>query len=308
MPFESNETAEQITAGDEFAAHFFVPQGPPIDVTFGGGTNVGKVRENNEDHFAIIRRIRSHEGLISNLPPGSLAHAADEAYCFIVADGMGGAQAGEWASRLALQRMWDLAGQASSWLMKFRDLAANHVRERTSAFVKEMHQTLRDYGNNDPKLAGMGTTLTSAYCMGWNLLVLHLGDSRAYLYRDGELRQITKDHTLAQMLIDKGIAPEDTRRVRHILINSLTASDQQAIPDLHHVPLQAGDQVLLCSDGLSDMVGDAEIADVLDIPVSPQAKVDSLIGLALEHGGKDNVTAIVAAFNDVVSPTVVENG
>src|SRR5262245_9284590 len=115
MPLESKETAEFVS-GDEFGAEFFVPLSAPLSMTFGGGTNVGKVRENNEDHFAVIKRIRSHEALLTNLDPGTLVAAGDEAYCFIVADGMGGAAAGEWASRLALQRMWDLAGQASSWL------------------------------------------------------------------------------------------------------------------------------------------------------------------------------------------------
>ncbi|MGE3314833.1 MAG: PP2C family serine/threonine-protein phosphatase [Planctomycetaceae bacterium] len=297
MPFDSKETAE-FARGDAFSANFFVPPTAPVAVTYGGGTNVGKVRENNEDHFAVIRRVRAHEAMLTNLEPGALAPSEDEAFCFIVADGMGGAAAGEWASRLALQRVWDLAGQASSWLMKFRDIGGNQVRERISAFVTELHQTLRDYGNNDPKLAGMGTTWTSAYSMGWNLLVVHLGDSRAYLYRGGELKQLTKDHTLAQMLIDKGVAPEETRRVRHILINSLTATDQQAIPDVEHVPLQSGDQILLCSDGLTDLLEDAEIAEVLGINVGPQSKADALIDLALAGGGKDNVTAVVAEFRD----------
>jgi protein phosphatase len=209
--------------------------------------------------------------------------------------------------------MWDLAGQASSWIMKFRNLEAVHYHERINAFLKEMHQTLRDYGNSDPSLAGMGTTWTSAYCMGRNVVLVHLGDSRAYLYHAGELKQLTKDHTLAQLLIDKGVAPEDTRRVKHILINSLTATDQQAIPDLYHHPLEAGDQLVLCTDGLTDLITNSEIAEVLSIEVPPQSKVDALIELALAHGGKDNVTAIVVEFSDVPkksgfadAPTAVE--
>jgi serine/threonine protein phosphatase PrpC len=290
-------TAEYIS-NQPFASQFFVGSAAPVFVQFGGASHVGRVRTNNEDHFAVIRRSRSQEVLLSNLPEGSLSPAADAAYCFIVADGLGGAAAGEWASRLALQKAWDLAGDASSWIMKFHDLSAQQVRERTEAFATEMHNSLREYGRADPELSGMATTWTSAYIVAWDALIAHVGDSRAYLFRRGELRQITRDQTLAQELIDSGVPPEQTRRVRHILTNTVGGNAETVSPDVAHLILEKSDRVLLCTDGLTELVSDREIAEVVGRPIRPQAACDTLIQLALDHGGKDNVTVVLVEFTD----------
>jgi PPM family protein phosphatase len=279
-----------------FASRFFVGPAVAVAVQFGGASHVGRVRSNNEDHFAVIRRSRSQEVLLSNLPAGVLSPSADAAYLFIVADGLGGAAAGEWASRLALQKAWDLAGQATSWIMKFHDLSAQQVRERAEAFAAEMHRALLEYGQRDPELNGMGTTWTSAYIVAWDALIAHVGDSRAYLARRGELRQITRDHTLAQILIDTGVPPEETRRVRHVLTNTLGGSAEAVSPDVAHVGLESGDRLLLCTDGLTELVSDREIAEVLGRTLQPQAACDTLIEIALDHGGKDNVTVVLAEF------------
>jgi len=277
-----------------FGALFFAAQIPQVDVHFGAASHIGKVRPNNEDHYAVLRRNRSQTMLTTNAPEQNFGVIEDEAYVLVVADGMGGAQAGEWASRLALQAAWDLAGRASSWIMRFRDLEAQQAQDRVDAYVQEIHQTLVDYGQADPELAGMGTTWTSAYIVGWDAIIMHIGDSRAYLHRRGSIRQITKDHTLAQALIDSGIPPEDTTRVRHVLTNRLGGRPGLVAPDVRHVPLEDGDRLLLCTDGLSDLVGDSEIADEIVRAGHPQAACDALIELALARGGKDNVTVVIA--------------
>ncbi len=281
----------------EFATKFFVAPTVPMRVQFAGASHLGRVRRNNEDHFAVICRRRTQEVLLSNLPPDVLAPTGEASYCFIVADGMGGAAAGEWASRLALQTAWDLAGQASSWIMRFHDLSAQQVRERAEAFASEIHRTLQEYGQADAQLTGMGTTWTSAYVVGWDVLVAHVGDSRAYVFRRGELSQITRDQTLAQELIDSGVPPEKTRGVRNILTNSLGGRRDTVSPDIEHLSLQQGDRLLLCTDGLSELVSDSEIAEIVGRPLAPQAAVDALIQLALDNGGRDNVTAILAEFS-----------
>ena len=131
-----------------------------VAVEFGGASHVGHVGESNEDDFAVIRRNRSQELLLSNLAAGVLPASKDETYCFFVADGIGGAAAGELASRVAIQKAWDLTDQASSWVMRLQDLVAQQVQERMEAFVTEMHRTFRELGEADPDLAGMGTTWT----------------------------------------------------------------------------------------------------------------------------------------------------
>src|SRR5580704_7082456 len=168
LPNTSLPNTAEYGPEQTFASQFFVGSAPPVFVQFGGATHVGRVRTNNEDHFAVIRRSRAQELLLSNLPSGCVSPTEDAAYCLIVADGLGGAAAGEWASRLALQKAWDLAGAASSWVMKFHDVSAQQVRERTEAFASEMHRTLEEYGQADPELTGMGTTWTSAYVVAWD--------------------------------------------------------------------------------------------------------------------------------------------
>jgi PPM family protein phosphatase len=290
------EKTTESFADQEFAGQFFVPTPVPVRVQFGGTSDVGRVRKNNEDHFAIIRRQRSQEIMLSNLPAGVFPPSTDTSYCFIVADGMGGAAAGEWASRLALQTAWDLAGQASSWVMRFRDLSAQQIRERAEAFASGIHQTLLEYGQADAELYGMGTTWTSAYVVGWDALLIQVGDSRAYVFRRGELCQLTRDQTLAQELIDNGVPPEKTRGVRNILTNTLGGKRDSVTPEVEHLVLEDGDRLLLCSDGLTELVSDQEIGEIVGSTSPPQAACDALVQSALNHGGKDNVTVLLAEF------------
>jgi protein phosphatase len=281
-----------------FAHQFFVPHVTPIKVEFGAASHVGLVRPSNEDHFAVIRRGRTQEILLTNVQADQTASSADESYCFVVADGMGGAAAGETASRVAIQKAFELTDQASSWVMRLRSLAAHQLQERIDAYVSQVHRTLREMGEADPDLAGMGTTWTSIYVVGHNAIVVHIGDSRAYLWRNDLLRQITRDQTMAQVLIDSGVPEEQTKGVRHILTNTLGGKNQVVVPRVGHVAIQGGDRMLLCTDGLTDAVSPHEIGDVLTSFVDPQAACDALIHAALDHGGKDNITVVLADFHD----------
>ena len=299
------DTQDSTDSGLEhsFAAHFFVPVSLPLHVEFGAASHVGLVRSNNEDHFAVFRRVRTQEVLLANLGEDPTSSTADEAYGFVVADGMGGTAAGETASRVAIQKAFDLADQASSWVMRLRSLAGQQMLERIDAYVTEMDRTLLAMGEADSDLAGMGTTWTSIYVVGSNAIIVQIGDSRAYLSRKGGLKQLTRDQTLAQALIDSGVPPEDTTRVRHILTNCLGGSEKVASPSIGHLALQDGDRLLLCTDGLTDQVTDSEMADWLGRPSSPQRACDALVQLALDRGGKDNVTVIVAEFARASGPS-----
>jgi protein phosphatase len=170
------------------------------------------------------------------------------------------------------------------------------------AYVRAIQATLRDYMMAHPPLAGMGTTWTSAHLMGPHALVVHVGDSRAYLLHDSDLRQITHDETMAQALIDSGMDPEGVKKFRNILLNSFGGDKDDLTAQIYHIELEVGDRLLLCTDGLTDMVNDKDIATVLQETLAPQATCDALVARALDHGGKDNITAIVAAA--IVEPEV----
>lgn len=272
----------------------FNPSPALLAFEFGAATHAGAVRSNNEDHFAVIARRRTNEVLQTNMPPGDLDLTDDRDYAVVVADGLGGPDFGEFASRMALKRMLELMGHAASWVMKFTNVDTLQIRQRVDAYAKEIQITLRDCAARNPSLAGMGTTWTSAHMMSSDALVAHIGDSRAYLLHDGELQQVTRDETMAQALIDSGVASDDVGRFRHLLLNSLGGDKDNVIAQIYRVQLAPDDQLLLCTDGLTDMVDDDAIAAILQQAPSAQAAADALIDQALECGGKDNVTVVVA--------------
>lgn len=278
----------------QFADLFFDPTRSAWPIEFGSASHVGHRRTRNEDHFAIVRFHRGAEILNSSLQREQLSAKETYSHAMVVADGMGGMKAGELASRLALQTMLELAGQATSWVMKITDPNAQQIRERVEAYVQRVQQAIYEHGRADPATAEMGTTWTSAHILGEEAVVVHLGDSRAYRMRDGLLQQITTDETLAQSFIDAGMDADDVKQYSHILLNSFGGKSQEVSAQIHHVGLLPGDQLLLCSDGLTDMVSDEQIAAELGQRRKPQESCDALIQRALAAGGKDNVTLVLA--------------
>jgi serine/threonine protein phosphatase PrpC len=205
-----------------------------------------------------------------------------------VADGMGGHAAGDVASKVVIAAMEHLDDDAPSG-----DLL-QPLREA----VFEGSEHLREVIRESPQLEGMGTTLTAILFAGGRLALCHVGDSRAYLVRDGQLSQITHDDTFVQTLIDDGrITPEEANShpQRSLLLRALNGQDVE--PDLSMREARAGDRYLLCSDGLSGVVSEETLADALKDP-DPQSTADRLIELALRSGGPDNVTVIVADVVD----------
>jgi PPM family protein phosphatase len=287
------ERVEPVLSG-RFADTFFVPGTSDLRFKFGAASHMGKVRQNNEDHYVIVKRRRTAEILLSNLSPDDLPLADDACYGMVVADGMGGANFGEFASQLVIQRMLELSQQASSWVMKCTDLDAQQIRHRVAAYVDEIQATLKEYINANPPLAGMGTTWTSAHLMPPHAVVVHVGDSRAYLLRDGELEQITHDDTFAQAYIDSGGDPASVKKLRHLLLNSFGGAMDDVQSQIYLLDILPGDQFLVCSDGLTDMVDDLKIAATLHQEATPQAACDQLISAALASGGNDNITVLVA--------------
>jgi PPM family protein phosphatase len=290
----ADETGELPADEDLFARHFgFSP--PPVRVESGAATHPGLVRANNEDHYTVVERRRTRSVLLTNLPDGFLPPADDTGYTLVVADGMGGRAFGELASALVLRTAWDLGGRAVKWTWIVTDREVEDLKERLELIFRQMDQALRDLGRAEPDCAGMGTTLTGAYTVGPDAFVAHVGDSRAYLYRAGQLQQVTRDHTLAQQCLDMDL-PVLLASWHHTLTNCLGASDRVLELEFHHLRLVDGDRLLLCTDGLTDMVPDEEIAAVLAGHEGSQETAQALVNLALERGGRDNVTVIIARF------------
>jgi protein phosphatase len=262
---------------------------------------MGKVRTNNEDHYMIARFGRVFETIATNLQHGQVPSRFEEsAFVMAVADGMGGMAAGEVASSMAITIGANLALSAGQWNLRLNEREAREMVGRVSRFFRHIDRRLTERAESDPQLSGMGTTLTTAYSVGDDLFLFHVGDSRAYLFRDGGLAQITHDQTLAQALADSGrISAEEVGRhhLRHVLTHALGKGGGEIQAEIQQLRMQDGDRLLLCTDGLTDMVDDAGIAGVLsEVAASDQAG-QALIERALEAGGKDNVTVVVARYH-----------
>lgn len=230
-----------------------------LALRWAGRSEVGPVREGNEDSAYAGPRLA------------------------LIADGVGGMIAGEVASSLALRAMHRLDEDT-----------ADDVVDALGTALDNANTRLREAVAADPALEGMGTTMTALLWNGAQLGLVHVGDSRAYLLRDGRLQQVTTDHTFVQTLVDEGrITREQARSHPHrSLILQALDGRTHVEPDLTRLELLVGDRFLLCSDGLSDVLRDDAITTRLSVP-DPQAAADDLVGAALAGGGTDNITCVV---------------
>jgi PPM family protein phosphatase len=260
----------------------------------------GHHRANNEDHFLVTKLGRSLQTLMTSLPAGDVPKLSEEVnYVMVVADGMGGHAAGEVASRMAIAALVSLVLDVPDWIIRVDEEHALEMERRSRTRLREVGAMLVERGQQDPALRGMGTTLTAARIVGRDLLITHVGDSRAYLLRAGGLHRLTRDHTFAQLLVDTGqLAPEDvvSSRHRHVLTNALGGSSEEVQVDTSHLHLADGDRLLLCSDGLTDLVDDASITSLLLEAAGSSDACERLVQRALDNGGRDNVTVVVAAY------------
>lgn len=272
-----------------------------VELDLAALSHPGKVRRNNEDHFIAARFDRSMRTLLTNLPEGEVPQwYAETAYGMLVADGVGGAAAGEIASRTAIHALVDLVIETPDWIMRLDEPLAREVLERMERRFQQVREVLVERAKADPALRGMATTMTVACSLGPELLMAHVGDSRAYVFRrDGRLERLTRDQTMAQSLADSGAIRQDEvakNPYRHVLTSALATRGAFVQVELKHSRLEDGDQMLLCSDGLTDMVPDDSIARELAIPGPAAGVCRRLVDLALEAGGKDNVTVVLGRY------------
>jgi len=294
------DTAEHRPIGDDAEA---VEAGQPplsslVHIDFGAVTDRGKKRSNNEDSYLVARCGRALEALLTNLPKEEMpTEFRETGYGMIVADGMGGAAAGEVASRMAISTLVKLVTEIPDWILQFDEDREKEALKRADGHYRRVHEALTKRAESDPKLAGMGTTMTVATVIGADGIVAHVGDSRAYLYRDGKLHQLTKDQTQAQLLLDAGVINKEEfskHRYRHVLLQAIGGRGGLVDVEIQRMRFRNDDRLLLCTDGLTDMVDDTKIAEVLGRGASSQEGCQALVDLALEAGGKDNVTVVLA--------------
>jgi serine/threonine protein phosphatase PrpC len=264
-----------------------------VRVSVFGKTDLGRTREHNEDTFLVADLSTGKASLQPEVrnhvigPRGSL---------FMVADGMGGAAAGELASAMAADLIH--RHMATVWATEEMATAARFAYRMKEA-VELANTALYTYAREHPEVRGMGTTVTAAGILGGDLYLTQIGDSRAYLVRGSEAIQLTKDQSLMQRLVDAGELTEDEAEQserRNIILQAL-GPDPRVKVDLTHQSLRRGDTLILCSDGLSGLVRREEFAMLARRHPDPQALCAALIDLANQRGGPDNITVITARFD-----------
>jgi protein phosphatase len=263
-----------------------------------GRTDPGRVRERNEDQFLIADLTHALQSRQSSLDEPEVRYSPPQGSLFVVADGVGGHAGGERASALAVNTVEKFMLDTLDWCARLSGDDNLVLAEFQRALVRADRKLLQE-ARRQPELHGMATTLTLAYAVNDELYIAHVGDSRCYLLRSGTLCQLTNDHTLVDELVRNGVLkPEEAagHRLRHVVTNVVGGHDRGVKVELHKLPLEAGDTILLCSDGLTEMVPEGEILTALASGEDPAAVCDRLVDRANEAGGKDNVTVVVAQF------------
>jgi len=254
-----------------------------VRIVSGGKTDVGRVRSNNEDCFRIV----------------------DSLNLFILSDGMGGEAHGEIASALAVETVvkhcLEAENNPAAPIYGETKAGWSDRTKRLSSAVYLANRKIFESAETYPEQRGMGATLTAAWIEDDKLSIAHVGDSRAYLLRTGGLQQLTSDHSLVAEQVRRGVlTPAEAERsdMQSVLLRALGAQQKIEV-DAEEQPLFSGDILLLCSDGLTRMVTEPEIAGALQSEVDPERAAEKLINLANENGGADNVTAVVVRMESV---------
>jgi protein phosphatase len=265
-----------------------------VDLDVAALSDPGRVRPVNEDHYLVLRFSRAIEPLATNLPEGTLPdELSEQAHALMVADGMGGHRGGAEASRRAIADLIQQVVATPDWILRLEGSAADRVAQRSAERFRRASAAIREHAAKHPELAGMGTTLTVAVSFGLDLILTHVGDSRAYLWRDGRLDLLSRDHTIAQDFLDRGDG-DVAHHYRHVLTHALGGRNPEPMTGAWR--LRDGDRLLLCTDGLTDMVDDARIAALLAAHPGSQPACRALVDQALAAGGRDNVTVALAGY------------
>jgi serine/threonine protein phosphatase PrpC len=255
-------------------------------------TDTGRVRSANEDAFVVAeldaKEVKTLTGDLDGYRVGA------GGLLLAVSDGMGGAQAGEVASRLAIEQMMRRLGAPAQ-----KELEA----DRLSDGLKSANRAIRHASRENPSFSGMGATMTAAFIFPGQAYVGQVGDSRCYLIHAGQVQQVTKDQSLVQVLVDIGQMTKEQAAQspqRNVILQSLGVRDDIE-PEMSVVPLVHDDCLVLSSDYLMQKVSDSEMCEIIDRAPMLSAACDQLVALANERGGEDNITVIIAHFGGATS-------
>ncbi|HLO57296.1 MAG TPA: protein phosphatase 2C domain-containing protein [Bacteroidales bacterium] len=266
-----------------------------------GETNVGRQRDHNEDSFGIFCHCNT-TGF--ELNDQQIELAQQEAILFMVADGMGGANAGEIASSIAVQKV-------GSRFKTHKDALKDtgQIQKFLFSVIADAHSAILKKARNDESLKGMGTTIILGYITGHSLYLAWAGDSRIYHFNTSwgvSLRPFSDDHSLVWSKVRKGeMTPEEARNSSesNLILNAVGDPLQKPAPDFKSVILQTGDRLVMCSDGMNSMLSDSGIQQLIEFSSSTKETCKSLIKAACNAGGRDNVTVIVVDILDAPKPT-----
>jgi protein phosphatase len=268
-----------------------------------GLTDIGRVRENNEDQFLIADLNKSmlvHQTSLSQDDHTRLFGGSQGAL-LLVADGMGGHAAGQQASALAVQTLEHYLLNTMPWFFRLQSNQENDLTDELKSALEACHRSITHAAAAHPSQHGMGTTLTMAYILWPRLYVVHVGDSRCYLFRPPRLERITTDQTMAQQLVEQGVLKAEEAsdsRWSHVLYSCLGGSSNDLRVEVYKATLAVGDVLLLCTDGLTTGLRDEEVVGLLRQGQSAENTCRRLVAAANEAGGCDNITVVVARFVD----------
>jgi protein phosphatase len=258
----------------------------------------GAVRETNEDRFLVAELSRLLLVQESNLPleDEQRQFRRPQGYLLTVADGIGGQPGGEHASQLVVASL-------ARYLLDSMPCLGGASRHSRCGITKQLRQSLGcchtelvQFAREHPRLRELGTTLTTAVLLWPHLYVMHVGDSRCYVLRDREMHRLTTDHTLAQRLADAGDRRTEVSGnpdLKHMLSRALDATDKPPEADMYKVELNAGDTVMLCTDGLTGSVPEAQMVRLLESVATPEAACGALVEAAIGAAASDNITVVV---------------
>lgn len=266
-----------------------------------GRTDVGRKRDSNQDQFLIADLSKSMlvQSTSLNLEPRSRLYGLPQGRLFVVADGMGGHQAGNRASALAVDYLINKLLNNVHWFYQLDQDHENDFIDSMKNLFRSAHDAIERESRRKTDFKGMGTTLSLAYVSWPKLYVLHVGDSRCYLLHRGVFKQLTRDHTMANQMAEQGSIPKhgiESSPWSNVLWNALGGGGRDVVADVGKIDLEPGDVLLMCSDGLNKHVTDEEMQNILELESEPNTACRSLIDLANFRGGTDNITVVVAHF------------
>ena len=278
----------------------FQPLSSAVGIEAAAASSCGKARSQNTDHYLVVRFGRLQETMLTSLVSADLPPPFEEyAYAMLVADGLDEEGGGARASRLALSTVAHLAIRYGKWNVRIGPDNIAEVVEQSELLYREVNNAMREASRAEIRLADMAASLTALYIAGADLFYMHVGHSRAYLFRKGVLIPLTTDHTLEQLRREthKPTLLEQSKRDQaHVVIETIGGSPSGPDVAIEHVQLWTGDRVILCTNGLTDVVSDDTIADVLASQRRPAEECQRLVDLALAADAPDNVTVLVADY------------